>query len=149
MERFWASSAQTAQVSAELAKRLRCVRPDIAYTFGLFPRLRHSAAGQSVFRKPRRQLAKANVAEDRLFSMSRMPGWAPIMRWSAISLARRWHLADFIAEAVLHHHDYSVLAGRTAFGDSTYALIALVVLAEHIARIHNTGDGEEQWGKAA
>ncbi|KAB2920893.1 MAG: HDOD domain-containing protein, partial [Dechloromonas sp.] len=36
MDRFWETSALTARLSAELARRLRCVRPDVAYTFGLF-----------------------------------------------------------------------------------------------------------------
>ena len=44
-------------------------------------------------------------------------------------LARRWHLADFIAEAVLHHHDYSVLARADGISETARTLIALVVLA--------------------
>lgn len=148
MERFWASSAQTAQVSAELAKRLRCVRPDIAYTFGLF----HDCGIPLLvkrFPQTKAVLAKANMAEDRLFTDVEDAELGTNHAVVGYFLARRWHLADFIAEAVLHHHDYSVLARADGISETARTLIALVVLAEHITRIHNTGDGEHEWGKAA
>ncbi len=148
MERFWASSAQTAQVSAELAKRLRCVRPDIACTFGLF----HDCGIPLLvkrFPQTKAVLAKANMAEDRLFTDVEDAELGTNHAVVGYFLARRWHLADFIAEAVLHHHDYSVLARADGISETARTLIALVVLAEHITRIHNTGDGEHEWGKAA
>lgn len=148
MERFWANSAQTAQVSAELAKRLRCVRPDIAYTFGLF----HDCGIPLLvkrFPQTKAVLAKANMAEDRLFTDVEDAELGTNHAVVGYFLARRWHLADFIAEAVLHHHDYSVLARADGISETARTLIALVVLAEHITRIHNTGDGEHEWGKAA
>ena len=148
MERFWESSAQTAQVSAELARRLRCVRPDIAYTFGLF----HDCGIPLLFKRfphAKAALAKANVAEDRLFTDVEDAELGTNHAVVGYFLARRWHLADFIAEAVLHHHDYSVLARADGISETARTLIALVVLAEHISRIHNTGDGEHEWGKAA
>ena len=148
MERFWESSAQTAQVSAELARRLRCVRPDIAYTFGLF----HDCGIPLLVKRfphAKAALAKANVAEDRLFTDVEDAELGTNHAVVGYFLARRWHLADFIAEAVLHHHDYSVLARADGISETARTLIALVVLAEHISRIHNTGDGEHEWGKAA
>jgi HD-like signal output (HDOD) protein len=55
-------------------------------------------------------LAKANMAEDRLFTDVEDAELGTNHAVVGYFLARRWHLADFIAEAVLHHHDYSVLA---------------------------------------
>ncbi len=148
MERFWESSAQTARVSAELAKRLRCARPDIAYTFGLF----HDCGIPLLvkrFPQTKDVLAKANIAEDCLFTDVEDAELGTNHAVVGYFLARRWHLADFIAEAVLHHHDYSVLAKPDSASEMARTLIALTVLAEHITRIHNTGDGEQEWGKAA
>lgn len=36
LDRFWDNSARTARLASEVAKRLRGVTPDKAYTFGLF-----------------------------------------------------------------------------------------------------------------
>src|SRR5574343_53917 len=67
MDRFWESSALTACVSAELARRLRCVRPDVAYTFGLF----HDCGIPLLvkrFPQTKEVLAAANAAEERGFT---------------------------------------------------------------------------------
>ena len=89
------------------------------------------------------------MAEDRLFTDVEDAELGTNHAVVGYFLARRWHLADFIAEAVLHHHGYSVLARADGISETARSLIALVVLAEHITRIHNTGDGEHEWGKAA
>lgn len=148
MERFWESSGRTALISAELARRLRCVRPDVAYTFGLF----HDCGIPLLARRfpqTKHALAKANLAEDRLFTDVEDAELGTNHAVVGYFLARRWHLADFIAEAVLYHHDYSVLARSAGVTDTARALIGLAVLAEHIVRIHSSGDGEQEWGKAA
>lgn len=148
MDRFWESSAQTARVSAELAKRLRCVRPDVAYTFGLF----HDCGIPLLmkrFSQTREVLAAANAAEDRGFTDVEDAMMGTNHAVVGYFLAKRWHLADFVAEGVLYHHDYSVLVKPGSVSDTARALIAVCVLAEHIIRLHGSGNGEQEWDKAA
>jgi HD-like signal output (HDOD) protein len=147
MERFWESSAQTARVSAELAKRLRCVRPDIAYTFGLFHDCGIPLLAKR-FPQTKKVLSMANRAEERLFTEVEDAELGTNHAVVGYFLARRWQLPDFISQGVLYHHDYSVLAKPGSISDTARSLIALVVLAEHITRIHHGGDGEQEWGKA-
>src|SRR5574343_1455515 len=148
MDRFWESSALTACVSAELARRLRCVRPDVAYTFGLF----HDCGIPLLvkrFPQAKAALAQANVADDRLFTDVEDGLLGTNHAVVGYFLARRWQLPDFLVEGILYHHDYSVLGKPGVIHDTARALIAVCVLAEHIIRLHGSGDGEQEWAKAA
>ena len=64
-------------------------------------------------------------------------------------LARRWHLPSFVAEGILHHHDYRLLAESGRVSDDVKRLISIVVLAEHIIRLQAGDHGEQEWHKAA
>ncbi len=148
MHRFWETSSRTAAVSAELALHLGCVRPDIAYTFGLF----HDCGIPLVikrFANAKAVLAAANVSENRLFTEVEEEALGTNHAVVGYFLARRWHLADFIAEGVLHHHDYSVLTESGRVSEEARRLISVCVLAEHIIRLHGRGNGEYEWPKAA
>lgn len=148
MDRFWETSARTAMVSAELAKRLRCVKPDVAYTFGLF----HDCGIPLMMKRfPRAKevLAAANAAEDRVFIDVEDEMLGSNHAVVGYFLAKRWHLTDFIAEGVLYHHDYSVLTPPGEVSDTARALISVCVLSEHIIRLHDSGNGEFEWAKAA
>jgi HD-like signal output (HDOD) protein len=148
MDRFWETSARTAMVSAELAKRLRCVKPDVAYTFGLF---RDCGIPLMIKRFPNAKevLAAANAAEEGMFTDVEDAMLGTNHAVVGYFLAKRWHLADFIAEGVLYHHDYSVLTDPDRASPTARALIAVGVLAEHIIRLHASGNGEQEWAKAA
>lgn len=148
MERFWESSLLTARVSAELARRLGGVRPDVAYTFGLF----HDCGIPLLARRfPQTKdvLAQANVAEYGLFTDIEDELLGTNHAVVGYFLARRWQLPIFIAEGILYHHDYSVLSKPETVHELASTLIAICVLAEHIIRLHCRGDEEEEWGKAA
>jgi HD-like signal output (HDOD) protein len=148
MDRFWESSAQTARLSAEIAKRLRCVRPDIAYTFGLFrdcgiPLL------MKRFPQTREVLAEANAAEDTMFTTVEEKHLGTNHAVVGYFLAKRWRLPADVTEAMLHHHDYSVLGNSAIVSATVSALISVTVLAEHIIRLHASGNGEQEWAKAS
>ncbi len=147
MDRFWESSAQTARVSAELARRLRCVRPDVAYTFGLF----HDCGIPLLMRRfpqTREVLAEANASEELTFTEVEEKHLGTNHAIVGYFLARRWHLPSDVAEAVLHHHDYAILERSDTISNTARAVIAINVLAEHIIRLHAQGKGEEEWAKA-
>lgn len=148
MDRFWETSAQTARLSAELAKRLRCVRPDVAYTFGLF----HDCGIPLLMKRfpnTKEVLAAANRSEDRKFTDIEDELLGTNHAVVGYFLARRWRLPGYISEAMLHHHDYSVLNRPGNVSDTARALIAVCTLAEHVIRLNANGDGEHEWHKAA
>ena len=148
MERFWETSALTAKLSAELARRLRCVRPDVAYTFGLF----HDCGIPLImkrFPQFREVLAEANAAEELKFTEVEDKALGTNHAVVGYFLARRWHLSACVSEGILYHHDYSVLTVPGSVSDEARGMIAICVLAEHIIRLRNNGDGEYEWAKAA
>lgn len=148
MHRFWETSSRTAAVSAELAMHLGGVRPDVAYTFGLF----HDCGIPLLvkrFPKAKEALAAANAAEDRLFTEVEDGMLGTNHAVVGYFLARRWHLADVIAEGVLHHHDYRVLTEPGRVSDAVRRLISVCVLAEHIIRLDRRGTRDHEWSKAA
>ncbi len=148
MDRFWESSALTAKLAAELARRLRCVRPDIAYTFGLF----HDCGIPLImkrFEKARDALAAANAAEFASFTDIEEELLGTNHAVVGYFLARRWRLPDFVAESILYHHDYAMLEDNSRISGNARALIALCVLAEHIIRLQADGEGEHEWAKAS
>lgn len=147
MERFWDTSALTAKLSAELARRLRCVRPDVAYTFGLF----HDCGIPLImkrFAKAREALAAANAAEFLNFTEIEEQHLGTNHAVVGYFLARRWRLPEAVAEGILYHHDYVMLAEPGKVSEQARTLIAVCVLAEHVIRLLN-GDGEHEWAKAA
>ncbi len=148
MDRFWETSAQTARLSAELARRLCCVRPDVAYTFGLF----HDCGIPLLMKRfpnVREVLAAANAAEERSFTEVEDEMLGTNHAVVGYFLARRWRLPDYIVEAILCHHDYKALAESGRLSDTARGLIAVCVLAEHVIRLHSTNEVENEWAKAA
>jgi len=148
MDRFWDSSALTAKLAAELARRLRCIRPDIAYTFGLF----HDCGIPLImkrFEKARDALAAANAAEFASFTDIEEELLGTNHAVVGYFLARRWRLPDFVAESILYHHDYAMLEDSSRISGDARTLIALCVLAEHIIRLQANDDGEHEWAKAS
>lgn len=148
MDRFWESSAMVARISAELARRLRCAKPDVAYTFGLF----HDCGIPLMmkrFPETRDVLSKANAETERSFNAVEDELLGTNHAVVGYFLARRWRLPEFIVQGIRYHHDFSVLKAGSPVSDETRALIAICVLAEHIMRLHITGEVENEWTKAA
>jgi len=148
MDRFWETSALTARLAAELARRLRNPRPDVAYTFGLF----HDCGIPLLmkrFPQVREVLAAANASEDRKFTDVEDEHLGTNHAVVGYFLARRWRLPGDVTEAILHHHDYAVLRKPDVLSDTARRLIAVSVLAEHIIRLNAGDETFQEWGKAA
>lgn len=148
MERFWESSAKIAMLTSQLARRLECGRADVAYTFGLF---RDCGIPLMVKRFPeaKRVLARANQEKDLLFTEVEDRDLGTNHAAVGYFLARRWRLSSEVVEAIRWHHDYSALDVCAHVPYESRVLIALGVLAEHVIRLHLTGEPEEEWAKAA
>ena len=147
MERFWDSAEAIAIICGTLARKLRTVDPDEAYTFGLFhdcgiPLLtqRHpeykavlrDANGESV-------RAATDVEDERIGTNHTTVGYF---------LSRSWMFSDHLCEAIRFHHDLDTFnrAANMKF-PAARALIALGHCAEHIQHMRRRGTEDMEWLK--
>lgn len=149
MDRFWDTSAATARVAAELARRLGCVKPDMAYTFSLF----HDCGIPLLMKRfgdYREVLEEANAADNEIFTAVEEARLGTNHAVIGYFLARRWKLPEYVAQGILRHHEYDSLdTGVSEVKPDSQAVIALNVLAEHITRLHASQGEEREWAKAA
>lgn len=153
LERFWDESGTTARVSGWLAKRLRkcCwIRPEDAYTFGLF----HDC-GIPVLMAPfpeyRRVLALANAEQTLCFTEIENREMGTNHAEMGALLAESWSLPPEIVAAVRHHHRLNELATQSPDEIPAIAisLIAMTQLAEHLI-YRRIGSGTTcEWNKVA
>jgi HD-like signal output (HDOD) protein len=153
LERYWDESGTTARVSGWLAKRLRksCwVRPEDAYTFGLF----HDC-GIPVIMAPfpqyRSVLAKANAEKAGRFTdvENRMIGTNHAEMGAM--LAESWSLPPEIIEAIRYHHHLDQLIGGEVpeAADMAVPLIAMTQLAEHLVYRRTGSRNTFEWDKVS
>lgn len=146
LDRYWDSAACTANLCATLAGRLPGTKRETAYCFGLF----HDCGIPLLMRRfadYRQTLEMANeesglallaVEEARYGTHHAVVGYL---------LARTWGLSETLCEAIRAHHDYSILDPSTASGlsDEVCTLVAICVLAEHVAGLHLRTREEGHW----
>lgn len=148
MEQFWEASAVTARVAAEAARRLRCIRPDIAYTIGLFrdcgiPLLaRRFDSTLEVQRE-----AYASADESFVELENRRLGTSHVV--VGYFLARRWRLPDEVCKAIRLHHDYAVFAEGDPHSPQLLGLVAVGAIAEYVAQRSLNAARTLEWQKAA
>lgn len=151
LERFWDSAAQTARVSGWLAQRLRGqvrVRPEEAYTFGLF-----RDCGIPVLMIPfpeyPRILAQANAETQQSFTAVEDGLLSINHALVGAELAEDWRLPAEIHRAIRQHHDAALLAEPAADREqeAMRQLIALAQVAEYLIQ-ENTGlNRTREWDK--
>ena len=148
MDRFWDSSATAARVASGLARRLKCIKPETAYTFSLF----HDCGIPLLMKRfgdYRDVLEEANASESELFTDVEEARLGTNHSVVGYFLARRWKLPDFVAQGILLHHEYALLDdGTTEIDRDHQTVIAINVLAEHIARNFASQGEEREWTKA-
>jgi HD-like signal output (HDOD) protein len=151
LERFWDESGTTARVSGWLARRLRkcCwVRPEDAYTFGLF----HDCGIPILvgpFPQYRAVLAQANTEQDRRFTDIENQAIGCNHADMGALLAESWSLPQEIVEAVRHHHQLNELvAGTVPMSAPIVApLIAITQLAEYLIYTRTGSGSTFEWQK--
>ncbi len=132
LERFWDSAERVADICAFIAGRVPDISRDMAYMFGLF----HDCGIPLLMQKfpdYLETLKLANAEAVRSFTSIEDERYATNHATLGYLLARGWALADDICEAILNHHDLSVLTSPDALPGATRGLIAVVRVAEHIA----------------
>lgn len=146
LERFWDSSRCTAQASAMLARRTGIARPETAYTFGLF---HDCGIPLLVKRFPdyKRILGTANQATGRWFTDVEDEALDTNHATIGYLLARSWGLTDAVCTGILCHHDYSVFSPDSGLEVEAQTLIALNLVAEHVAGTHLRTRRDAEWDK--
>src|SRR5476649_833850 len=142
---FWDVSARRAQALVFTSRKLRIAPPDIAHTFGLFCDI---GVPLLMNRFPDYVNTYAAAANDAQHCFTRLEDARHQTNHAAIGclLARNWGLSSDVAWAILHHHDYSVLADPST-DDAIRSLVALSLLAEKgIQRYHGNSSSLE-WDK--
>jgi HD-like signal output (HDOD) protein len=142
LEQFWNRAGQTASAAGLIARQLRGVSPDSAYTYGLF----HDAAIPVMMRRfpdypsTLTEAAKHKVMLPSLESQRYRCDHAVV----GGLLARNWMLPTATVQAIRHHHEPGAydLALDTVT-DEVRTLVAIVHVAERLlSDVFDTEDNE-------
>lgn len=129
LDRFWNQAAAVAQAASQVARKIRGVSPDLAYTYALF----HNAAMpvmmrrfkdyQSMLGEVERTGSRLVDVEDQRYRCSHAVVGA--------MLARNWGLSSMIGSAIRFHHDPEAYdPGKPFLDDQALGLIAVTHVAE-------------------
>ncbi len=149
LERFWDASARIARLSGWLALHLANgkLRPDDAYTFGLFrdcgiPILLKRFPGYAGV------LSEANADDQRSFTAVEDAHLPTNHAMVGCLLAQSWWLPDETCLAIRHHHDVAVIGiPATSPLLSSPHLIAIAQLAEHLVQRYSGLSHTSEWPK--
>ena len=136
LERFWDGTMRVAGLAAEIAGRLKNIDRDAAHTYVLF-----RDCGMLVMLRKFPQYteimdqctaisgAQLTRIEDTRFKFNHTR--------VASALARSWSLPEMLCGAILHHHEFKLMAKSTIHSDAAdRKLVAFGLLAEQIAALH-------------
>lgn len=146
MERYWERSGLHAVVCAALARHLKGIASEDAYTYGLFHDCGIPILAQ-YFSDYKRTLARANHLTRPMPELEYEIHGASHVLVGAL-LAEDWQLPDFIVRAIKGHHDPILLEDETELG-SVRSLIAISMLADHLVARHLLVEDEAEWQACA
>lgn len=151
LERFWDASACTARVSGWLAQRLGGsprMRPDDAYTFGLF---RDCGVPVLMIPFPEYQGVLKAANDESVLCFTEVEDRALSINHAIVGseLAEDWLLPEEIHTAIRHHHDVGVIDGSAAVEVSPIVrrLIAVAQTAEYLIHRHTGLSRTREWDK--
>lgn len=151
LERFWDSTARTARVCGWLAGRFKGrtkLRPDDAYTFGLF-----RDCGIPLLMIPFPEyptiLRQANNETERLFTAIEDERLSINHALIGSEMAEEWRLPAEIHDAIRHHHEVEALTGALAgkLNLKTRELIAIAQIGEYLIQQCTGLNHTQEWGK--
>lgn len=146
-EHFWDAAEKTALICARLARKLRGIPVDEAYTFGLFhdcgiPLLMRRFPGYDD------TLRRANLDDERSFATVEEDDVGTHHGAVGYFLTRSWQLPDDFCRAILWHHDTEVFAdGEVA--EPVRNFVGIVHLAEHILNLLVYESATIEWSRFA
>lgn len=150
MERFWDGSARVARTSGWLVKQLGIqdnVRPDDAYTYGLF-----RDCGMPILLKKFPDymaiLRDANADAERPFTAVEQTRCPTDHARVGCLMAQNWWLPEETSAAIRHHHDAIALgAGEPGMAAASARMVALSQLAEYLVQRVSGLSVTHEWDK--
>lgn len=145
LERFWDSAEKVANVAAYLSKRVPGVPKELAYMYGLF----HDCGIPLMLQKfPDyiQTLQKANAGSKSDFTRLEDDKHATNHATIGYLLAKNWSLPTPICQALLNHHDISILHSDDNISAEARGLIAILRFAEFLCdarQMRNDNDWDE------
>ena len=147
MERFWDASAKIAMSASFLAKNLRGINRDDAYTFGLFQNCGIPVLMQR-FPAYKETLGRANNEAARSFTQIEDEAHGTDHATIGYLLTKSWNLPETLSTAIRFHHDYQTLAETNdKMSPASRNLIALGLLADHVVSVHSNLNFSLEWTK--
>lgn len=145
LERFWDSAEKVALICGFLATHLKGIPSDEAYTFGLF----HDCGIPLLMRRfptYKDVLIRANT-DGSAPSFTAVEDQAIGTNHAVVGyfLARSWHLAEYMCEAMLYQHDTEVFGGKQPVSAQALNLIALGHMAERIDFMASRTSEDVEW----
>lgn len=144
IERFWDHSNQHAMVSALITHRVPGVKPEDAYTFGLFHDCGIPLLMQR-FPDFQETLDLADSSTQQVCTLENERYGTNHTVVGAI-LARNWQLPPFLISAIREHHNVEVLtdlSSETAI--EVHAMTAISLLAHHLISGFFNAPEEAEW----
>ena len=142
MARFWDRSNFTAIVASKIAAELPDISREDAYTCGLF----HDCGIPVLMQKfpdYKQTLSKANQSTE-LFVNIEDQAHATNHAVVGSMLARSWFLPRNLCQAILLHHDHSILKNHDMDSD-VRTFVAIILIAEHIAATFLNLPDDAEW----
>ena len=131
LERFWNRAASVAQGASQVARKVRGIAPDMAYTYALF----HNAAMPVMMRRFKDYGRMLEEVERDGLSLVDTENARYSCSHAVVGamLARNWGLSNLIGSAIRFHHDPEVYdPGKPFLEDQALGLIAVTHVAERI-----------------
>ena len=145
LERFWDTAEKVAMICAYLAKALRGIPVDEAYTLGLF----HDCGIPLLmerFPNYRETLARANRAPDRSFFSVEDEEIGTNHGAVGYFLARSWSLHDDLCNAIRWHHEPDVFRDPEV-SETVRNYVGLIHLAQHVQHRQMRSTTDVEWSK--
>lgn len=149
MERFWDASARIARVSGWLSQELGArdgVRPEDAYTFGLFRDCGIPILLRKFTDYPK-TLQRANTETKRCFTEIETESHPTHHAEVGYILAQSWWMPEETNQAIRLHHDVGALEAPQGLSRTSRRLICLSHLAEYIVQQATGQSYTREWGK--
>lgn len=146
LERFWDTAEKVAQLCAHIARRLRGIPPDEAYTYGLF----HNcgiAVLLNRFPNYREALIEANATPAQRFTGIEDRAVATNHATVGYFLARSWSLNTALCRAILLHHELGVFTGEAKDDGACLNYIGIGHIAEFIHHRLTRSSEDLEWAK--
>jgi HD-like signal output (HDOD) protein len=131
LDRFWNRAAAVAQAASLLARKIRGITTDMAYTYALF----HNAAMPVMMLRFKDYYSTLKEVETNGLSLVNVEDERYRCSHAVVGamLARNWGLSSLIGSAIRFHHDPEVYdPGKPFLDDQALGLIAVTHVAERI-----------------